>query len=769
METSNKSFWELIQNYKINIPIIQRDYAQGREEESEKREKFLSNIFRTLSEKQPLDLDFIYGRIKDGTFYPIDGQQRLTTLFLIHWYTAIKENVDNEKKDILKKFIYDTRISSREFCKALIEEQITIPQLSTDNNFILEIQNKYWFRVTWKNDPTIKAMLVMIQALHEKFNSMSNDSIWDKLISDRQITFQVLDLGAKGFELTDELYIKMNARGKQLTPFENFKANFIQFLDKNYSSKKLKHPIKGDISYSGYFSYKIEKEWTDLFWAYRNDKATIDIEFSKYFSFIAQLSFFKNANRKVEVAEFTNSFVQYEEIFTDEDSLLFLFNSLDKLYEIFNNKNSPNKKNIGDFFNSLFNNDPLQNINTEKITLFWNNIEDINLFEMIIKEGKNDEVRNKMFLYCILHYLIVHNLSESNDGLKKYIRVLRNLFQATRQTKNTKYETNIRLNNFGSYWLLFKQLATTNVYGTLQNQSLVISGSQITDKNIANEKEKAELILNSPVLANDLYGLEEFKYLGGMVHQLKPTESSNKLKEIFISINEIWNDSVPDGLKIQALIANGFEGLEIKWSNMGETYYFGRNGNWETILTSEDEKISNSILSLLHSFKEITGSSPENKLKSIVIKWLKENPLNRSWKYYFLKYPEFISDKNYYAWINDFEIRMLRNDGASPLLGMHINPYVFTICKKINDKNICDESECCKQYTGNSPLRLKNGLTLTSTENGWIIGNEVNILTNNIKTEFNLALNEDKYILRDTKDRDRVEIAIDFINRLQSL
>ncbi|MBL0264421.1 MAG: hypothetical protein IPQ05_11190 [Leptospiraceae bacterium] len=100
---------------------------------------------------------------------------------------------------------------------------------------------------------------------------------------------------------------------------------------------------------------------------------------------------------------------------------------------------------------------------------------------------------------------------------------------------------------------------------------------------------------------------------------------------------------------------------------------------------------------------------------------------------------------------------------------MHINPYVFTICKKINDKNICDESECCKQYTGNSPLRLKNGLTLTSTENGWIIGNEVNILTNNIKTEFNLALNEDKYILRDTKDRDRVEIAIDFINRLQSL
>ncbi len=76
METNNKTFWELIDESKINIPTIQRDYAQGREEEHIKREKFLDEIYNYLTQSNSgvLDLDFVYGRIKDGVFFPIDGQ-----------------------------------------------------------------------------------------------------------------------------------------------------------------------------------------------------------------------------------------------------------------------------------------------------------------------------------------------------------------------------------------------------------------------------------------------------------------------------------------------------------------------------------------------------------------------------------------------------------------------------------------------------------------------------------------------------------------------
>lgn len=76
MATNNITFWKLIDSYKISIPIIQRDYAQGREEEIEKREKFLNSILRYLQNEEQMHLDFVYGREKENVFYPIDGDRK---------------------------------------------------------------------------------------------------------------------------------------------------------------------------------------------------------------------------------------------------------------------------------------------------------------------------------------------------------------------------------------------------------------------------------------------------------------------------------------------------------------------------------------------------------------------------------------------------------------------------------------------------------------------------------------------------------------------
>ena len=71
---------------KIEIPMIQRDYAQGRENESEVRTRFLDAIFDSLTDERDLDLDFVYGSVSEAnkTFIPLDGQQRLTTLYLLY-------------------------------------------------------------------------------------------------------------------------------------------------------------------------------------------------------------------------------------------------------------------------------------------------------------------------------------------------------------------------------------------------------------------------------------------------------------------------------------------------------------------------------------------------------------------------------------------------------------------------------------------------------------------------------------------------------------
>ncbi|OHD98754.1 MAG: hypothetical protein A3E21_07825 [Sulfurimonas sp. RIFCSPHIGHO2_12_FULL_36_9] len=116
------NFLELITKYKIVIPLIQRDYAQGRVKEKEKAEKFLESLNNGLN--IGLNLDFIYGQVEKEIFTPLDGQQRLTTLFLMHWYLSL----ENKYLDVLEKFTYEVRSSSTDFIKELtksVDELLT--------------------------------------------------------------------------------------------------------------------------------------------------------------------------------------------------------------------------------------------------------------------------------------------------------------------------------------------------------------------------------------------------------------------------------------------------------------------------------------------------------------------------------------------------------------------------------------------------------------------------------------------------------------------
>jgi hypothetical protein len=70
---------------------------------------FISNKLEGKSAE--IELDFIYGfsDVKTDnktTFIPIDGQQRLTTLWLLYWFISVKENVsDTETKFLFSSVI----------------------------------------------------------------------------------------------------------------------------------------------------------------------------------------------------------------------------------------------------------------------------------------------------------------------------------------------------------------------------------------------------------------------------------------------------------------------------------------------------------------------------------------------------------------------------------------------------------------------------------------------------------------------------------------
>ena len=166
-ESRKLTFLELIKEYKIEIPIIQRDYAQGRVEKSELRDDFLNTLSGIVDNKK-VELDFVYGSVKNGVFQPLDGQQRLTTLFLMHWFIALKENKLDEFKNLLIKFTYETRVSSREFCYELINKGI-IYNYNKDKYVSQQIKDSSWFFHSWERDPTIKSMLTMLDSIEEKF------------------------------------------------------------------------------------------------------------------------------------------------------------------------------------------------------------------------------------------------------------------------------------------------------------------------------------------------------------------------------------------------------------------------------------------------------------------------------------------------------------------------------------------------------------------------------------------------------------------------
>ena len=149
---------------KIEIPIIQRDYAQGRQTDDVNRirERFLTSLYDALTLDKQIKLDFVYGDINEnGVLIPLDGQQRLTTLFLLHWYIARHESVSEEIGAFVGKFSYETRYSARTFCDKLMEFS---PDFSQDN-LSEEIKDQSWMPLDWKHDPTINSKRVPAVAI----------------------------------------------------------------------------------------------------------------------------------------------------------------------------------------------------------------------------------------------------------------------------------------------------------------------------------------------------------------------------------------------------------------------------------------------------------------------------------------------------------------------------------------------------------------------------------------------------------------------------
>ena len=280
------TFCQLLDRFgRVEIPTIQRDYVQGRNEQKVVRDGFLSTIYEALTcddANRALDLDFVYGSLANNSsspaFQPLDGQQRLTTLFLLHWYLAWQGNAGDDFRNRFavgdrSRFGYEVRPSSRDFINALATH---FPSVDAADCTSLSgaIKNEPWYFRGWRLDPTIQSALDMLDTLHERF--VDTSGLYHRLVDETKpsITFQLLEL--EKFGLSDDLYIKMNARGKPLTAFETFKARFEDELQRLFDGVPVPAACQGR-PVAEFFSHRIDTAWSEFFWPFRDHRtATFD-------------------------------------------------------------------------------------------------------------------------------------------------------------------------------------------------------------------------------------------------------------------------------------------------------------------------------------------------------------------------------------------------------------------------------------------------------------------------------------------------------------
>ena len=482
---------------KIIIPKIQRSYAQGRKEEIQVREGILQELFSVLKEGKDIELNFIYGSLKEkGTYELLDGQQRITTLFLLYLYVYLQENeaLPLWFKDCLT---YETRNSSRDF----IGELCKLNKL-TDDVYLLPstyIKNQKWYSNAFHLDPTVEAMLVMLDAI-DKYYKETGEQIAEKL---KHIRFYALNLN--DFNLTEELYIKMNARGLPLTPFENFKADLVGYYKpvKDATEKEFKSWLD--------FATKLDTEWIDIFWNKESSDKDVD---NQYFRFFYRVATILTIIFSKENSDSFNFFRQESEIQTDDKARYLGFKNYSILFEALGKDKS-----------------------REILTLL---LDTLKSYPTIFKESKaawgeqitpfadlkNYSQKNAVVFAGILLYILTQEtLSKENIDFKHWMRVVWNIVENT--------DINGVVPQVGTIRALYDLISNSkgNIYTYLAQQEKGVTNA------IDEEIRKAKLIVADNSFETILVEQEKhpfFKGFAGVVlsEGITPSQLKNRIEKI---------------------------------------------------------------------------------------------------------------------------------------------------------------------------------------------------------------------------------------------
>lgn len=410
----------------IKIPLIQRDYAQGRPSKkvTSIREKFVKDLYNSIITNTRFNLDFVYGATDDKRFIPLDGQQCLTTLFLIHLYLDGLRGEQIEKLKFL--FTYETRDSSRLFCEKIVAnryELFSIESLSgkvNSNGKVVKpipssvIRDQAWWLNRWNADPTIDGMLRMLDTIDSIF--FKN---WEKAatnlfsVDHNTILFQFLKL--EDFYDPDDLFIKMNARGLPLTEFEIFKGKWMEQIENFYAPVEVKD-----------MKSLIDVSWTDFLWPLRKQRPGLK-NIDPFFQNILKLIIGNSS------ASFSIKGMDFDILFeANKKELSFSYGKYVEEYNVVFNKDMLDriKEELDVMCNpdSIFTKFRTNGIKNEG----WIDLEkEWKFFVIQDRDNNNPNYKGRVFLYALSRFSSL--ITSTNDSeVNQWARLIRNLVENNR-------------------------------------------------------------------------------------------------------------------------------------------------------------------------------------------------------------------------------------------------------------------------------------------------------------------------------------------------
>lgn len=229
-------------------------------------------------------------------FYPYDGQQRLTTLYFLYLLIYFKFNKYDEIDSIKKKLSYQTRISTNRFIESFLSWILDSKEKDNIYNDFWNkdgkdlkgfIMSQDWFMMTeWNYDVSIINMLSIIVEICGRIKKNLGDKteIVNFIDKDENNPFQFDFIYVDDISKSDDLYIKINARGKALSPFENLKSD----IDKYWKDED---------------KTKLDAEWTEYVWNQldvndKNKEKSFDNSFYNLLSNIFYLQYLVGLDKK---------------------------------------------------------------------------------------------------------------------------------------------------------------------------------------------------------------------------------------------------------------------------------------------------------------------------------------------------------------------------------------------------------------------------------------------------------------------------------------